>query len=206
MAHATPSAADVANTLSTLQLSANSPHELQAKPKSGPVADSWDAELSGSDTETETDPSTQRPSFRSRSSTKDKPTTPLSPLSPISTTTSSNNLPNPPPPTPASPTPFEFPDNVPFPRAASVGSPDREAARRGSGAASPQRRPEKTTAVAGRLIAGALGVRAPRRTDEEREFDKAVREKERRRRDEERNREKREKEAAEERKRSVWED
>lgn len=68
------------------------------------------------------------------------------------------------------------------------------------------KRPEKTTAVAGRLIAGALGVRAPKRTEEEREFDKAMREKERKRRDEERNREKVEKEKAAERARAVWED
>lgn len=68
------------------------------------------------------------------------------------------------------------------------------------------KRPEKTTAVAGRMIAGALGVRAPKRTDEEREYDRLMREKERKRRDEERNREKAEKQAAEERKRAVWED
>lgn len=77
--------------------------------------------------------------------------------------------------------------------------------REGSGAGL-AKRPEKTTAVAGRLIAGALGVRAPKRTEEEREFDKAMREKERKRRDEERNREKVEKEKAAERARAVWED
>lgn len=82
----------------------------------------------------------------------------------------------------------------------------REGSRGGSGTASPAKRPEKTTAVAGRLIAGALGVRAPKRTEEEREYDKAMREKERKRREEERNREKKEKEEVEERKRSVWED
>lgn len=70
----------------------------------------------------------------------------------------------------------------------------------------PVKRPEKTTAVAGRLIAAGLGVRPPRRTDEERAYDKATREKARRQRDEEREREKVEKEQAEARKRSVWED
>jgi hypothetical protein len=98
--------------------------------------------------------------------------------------------PHPPPPTPASPPPFGFPDNVPAPRRA----------------ANPDKRPEKTTAVAGRLIAGALGVRAPKRTEEEREFDRAVREKEKRRRAEEKGREEREREEVERRKKAVWED
>lgn len=75
-----------------------------------------------------------------------------------------------------------------------------------SGAGGPDKRPEKTTAVAGRLIAGALGVRAPKRTDEEREYDRAMREKERKRRNEEREREKREAEAREARKKAVWDD
>lgn len=68
------------------------------------------------------------------------------------------------------------------------------------------KRPEKTTAVAGRMIAGALGVRAPRRTEEEREFDRAMRDKERKRRNEEREREKKESEEREARKKAVWDD
>lgn len=68
------------------------------------------------------------------------------------------------------------------------------------------KRPEKTTAVAGRLIAGALGVRAPRRTEEEREYERAVRERERKRRTEEKERERREEEQREARKKAVWDD
>jgi hypothetical protein len=83
---------------------------------------------------------------------------------------------------------------------------DNLPATRGRGSASLDKRPEKTTAVAGRLIAGALGVRAPKRTEEEREFDKAMREKERKRRTEEKEREKREKEETEARKKAVWDD
>jgi hypothetical protein len=56
------------------------------------------------------------------------------------------------------------------------------------------------------MIAGALGVRAPKRTEEEREFDRVVREKERKRRAEEKGREEREREEAERRKKAVWED
>jgi len=70
----------------------------------------------------------------------------------------------------------------------------------------PVKRPEKTTAVAGRLIAAGLGVRPPKRTEEERAFDKATREKAKRQRDEERERERVEREQAEARKRAVWED
>jgi hypothetical protein len=55
-------------------------------------------------------------------------------------------------------------------------------------------RPEKTTAVAGRLIAGALGIQAPKRTDEEKEYDRVMREKKRKRRTEQKEREAREKE------------
>lgn len=69
-----------------------------------------------------------------------------------------------------------------------------------------EKRPEKTTAVAGRLIAGALGVRAPKRTDEEKEYDRVMREKERKRRTEEKERERREKEETEARKKAIWDD
>jgi len=190
MAHATPSEADVVNTLSKLELSPKT-SQSKAKPKSAPVADSWDDDVStGSDTETEgTDPSRKQ----AATSIKDS-------LSAINTT-SSYDAPNPPPPTPASPTPFEFPDNAPF------GSARAWDDRRGSnGANAPAKRPDKTTAVAGRLIAAGLGVRAPKRTDEEREYDKAMREKAKKQRDEERNRERMEREQAEARRKAVWED
>ncbi|KAH7395066.1 hypothetical protein DE146DRAFT_633424 [Phaeosphaeria sp. MPI-PUGE-AT-0046c] len=180
----TPSEEEIASTLSHLKLSTKVPQKPAQKPKSKPVADSWDDEdQSGSDTETED---------------ADLPTksSPHDSLDPISTVTSNEILPHPPPPTPASPTPFEFPDNVPY------GAPRG----RGDIKAGLDKRPEKTTAVAGRMIAGALGVRAPRRTEEEREFDKAMREKERKRRTEEKERETREREEAAARKKAVWDD
>jgi hypothetical protein len=94
---------------------------------------------------------------------------------------------------------FEYPGNVPYGAARSRGGSD-------SGKGSLDKRPEKTTAVAGRLIAGALGVRAPKRTDEEKEYDKAMREKERKKRTEEKERERREKEETEARKNAIWND
>lgn len=68
------------------------------------------------------------------------------------------------------------------------------------------RRPEKTNAVAGRLIAGALGVRAPKKTDEQRAYDRAVREKEQKRRDLEKEEAKRKEEEIAKAKAAAWED
>ena len=90
--------------------------------------------------------------------------------------------------------------------AGNSGRGSRSGSGNNSGTASPTRRPEKTTAVAGRLIAGALGVRAPKRSEEEREFDRVTREREKRAREERRERERREAEEAERRKKAVWED
>ncbi|CAN9211223.1 unnamed protein product [Alternaria alternata] len=165
--HKTPSEEEIANTLGNLELSTSHPQKTAQKPKSKPVADSWEAELSGSDTETEDVDS-------GKSEAKGSPHDSLQPLS---TSTSRDIPPNPPPPTPASPTQFEYPDNVPYSLNSNLSD---------SGS--------------------ALGVRAPKRTDEEREYDRAMREKERKRRNEEREREKKEAEEREARKKAVWDD
>jgi hypothetical protein len=68
------------------------------------------------------------------------------------------------------------------------------------------RRPEKTDAVARRMIAGALGVKAPKATEEQKAYERAVREKERRRREEERDAERRRQEEAERAKAAIWND
>ncbi|KAL9077125.1 MAG: hypothetical protein Q9161_000391 [Pseudevernia consocians] len=68
-----------------------------------------------------------------------------------------------------------------------------------------EKRPEKSSAAAGRLIAGALGVKPPKQTEESKAYERAVREKERKRREaakEEAGRAEREKEEA---KRAIWE-
>lgn len=65
-------------------------------------------------------------------------------------------------------------------------------------------RPEKTTAVAGRMIAGALGVRPPKKSEEQRQYEKVVNEKEVRRRDKEREDKRREEEEAVKAKAAVW--
>jgi pyruvoyl-dependent arginine decarboxylase (PvlArgDC) len=43
----------------------------------------------------------------------------------------------------------------------------------------PEKRPEKSSAAAGRMIAGALGVKAPKKTEEGKAYERAVRENER---------------------------
>jgi hypothetical protein len=106
--------------------------------------------------------------------------------------------PSAPPPTPCSPTAgggrgwgtFESPYAT---EAAGLSSPARALFR-----------PEKSTAVAGRLIAGALGVKAPKKSEEARAYEKAVREKEVRRREKEREEGRRAEEEREKARKEVW--
>ncbi|KAK1991528.1 hypothetical protein LX36DRAFT_685430 [Colletotrichum falcatum] len=103
-----------------------------------------------------------------------------------------------PPPTPIYPT-YSASDRSFSPYAAV----DASAPAAGSGSA---RRPEKTDAVARRMIASALGVKVPRMTEEQRAYDRAVKEKERKRREEEKAAEKRRLEEAEKARAAIWED
>lgn len=70
----------------------------------------------------------------------------------------------------------------------------------------PSRRPEKQTAVAGRLIAGALGIRAPKRTEEQRAYDRSVKEQEIKRKNREKEEQAKRQEEEEQAKASVWTD
>lgn len=65
-------------------------------------------------------------------------------------------------------------------------------------------RPEKTDAAAKRMIAGALGVKAPKRTEEQMAYDKAIREKEVKRRNLEKEAVAKAKEEEEAAKAAVW--
>jgi len=67
-------------------------------------------------------------------------------------------------------------------------------------------RPEKTDAVAKRMIAGALGVKAPKKTEEQKAYDRAIKEKEMKRRAAEKESAARVKEEAERAKAAVWDD
>ena len=77
----------------------------------------------------------------------------------------------------------------------SAGRPERSSAR-----------PDKTDAMAKRMIAGALGVRAPKRTEEQKAYDKAIKEKEIKRRNLEKEAAARAKEDAEKQKAAIWDD
>jgi len=68
------------------------------------------------------------------------------------------------------------------------------------------RRPDKTDAVARRLIAGALGVKAPKRTEEQKAYDKGLKEKEIKRRNAEKAEAVRKREEAERARAAVWSD
>lgn len=142
-----------------------------------PVADSWEDESSGSSDD--------------EASSRKNETSP----SVVSPTLSAEG-PLDPPPTPISPQ-----TSNPW---AAAGSNSPAAGQ--SSAASERRRPEKQTAVAGRLIAGALGIRAPKRTEEQRAYDRSVKEQEIRRRNREREEAAKAKEAEEKVKASVWTD
>lgn len=110
-------------------------------------------------------------------------------------------VPDAPPPTPVRPTSSsswsETDSTYPY-------SPSRSS----DGGSPPRRslRPEKQTAVAGRLIAGALGVRAPKKSEEQRAYEKAMKEKEIKRRNKEREAETRAKQDAERAKAAVWDE
>lgn len=110
------------------------------------------------------------------------------------------DMPSAPPPTPISPpgnyeasafiTPLGFAPN----------------GRLGSADGRPSMRPEKTDAAARRMIAGALGVRAPKKTDEQKEYERVMREKETKRREREKQEAAKAQEDAVRARAAVWDD
>ena len=176
----------LALSLDKLQLNGSSTASLTQK-RNEP-AESWEDEESNSDAEAGT-------------------------ATPVHQVTSSD-LPGPPPPTPSSPSfssdktakglpyqtfpPFGF-DGAPN----DLGDSTQSHSTRGGGE---QRRPEKSTAVASRLIAAGIGQKAPRRTQEEREYDQAMKVQEKKRRDKAKAEEERVNAEKERAKRAIWED
>jgi hypothetical protein len=109
-----------------------------------------------------------------------------------------NSFPAAPPPTPISPS-ISSADRDAFVSPYGYGSTLAPTPRAGP-------RPEKTDAVAKRMIAGALGVKAPKMTEEQRAYDRAVKEKEMKRRNMEREASARAEEDAEKAKAAAWND
>lgn len=99
-----------------------------------------------------------------------------------------------PPPTPISPTHYNGEPAV------------GNSYRTGSDVPSPSARPEKTDAVARRMIAGALGLKAPKLTDEQKAYQAAIKEKERKRREEQKAAEKAKEEEAAKARAAIWDD
>jgi hypothetical protein len=69
-----------------------------------------------------------------------------------------------------------------------------------------ERRPEKTDAVARRMIAAGLGLKAPKQTEEQKAYQRAIREQEKRKREQEKAEELRRQEEAAKAKAAVWDD
>ncbi|KAJ9389615.1 hypothetical protein DTO063F5_2108 [Paecilomyces variotii] len=148
------------------------------KPKKDAIADSWEDEIDSSGSETEKE--------------KEETSTPLTP---------SAEGPLAPPPTPISPqtsATWTATGNAPYTDAVPPAVPNSRAP------GPPRVRPAKQTAVAARLIAGGLGIRAPKRTEEQRAYDRAVREQELKRRNREKEEAARAKEEEERAKSAVW--
>ncbi|KAG9688224.1 hypothetical protein KCU95_g18781, partial [Aureobasidium melanogenum] len=123
---------------------------------------------------------------------------------PSSTTTEQTAKPTPESQSTYLPPHLKYRSAAPSPPSRSLTPPSRSTTP--SSSTSSERRPEKTNAVAHRLIAGALGVKVPRRTEEQRAYDKAMREQEKRRRDKEREAKKKAEEDAAKAKAAIWED
>lgn len=182
------SARSLTSSLDKLQISGSS-KAAPKQTKKAPV-DSWEEEADDSDTEVDSGTAT-----------------------PVHQVTSSD-LPGAPPPTPSSPsyssekttkgTPYQT-----FPPYGFDGSFDdqdsglRSPPARGGGE---ERRPEKSTAVASRLIAAGIGQKAPRRTKEQREYDQAMKIQEKKKRDQAKADEERRRMEKERAKQAIWDD
>ncbi|KAL6807818.1 hypothetical protein GGI42DRAFT_257250 [Trichoderma sp. SZMC 28013] len=172
--------------------SAKAASKGKAKAKKQLVADSWEDEDVSDE---EDDQATDKEAEEAGTSTPSSLTTPAVP-----------------PPTPASPLGYDSPHEW-----ASLGSQSHSQSQSqsqspmatsasGSGAGTPAKRPEKTDAVARRMIAAGLGLKAPRQTEEQRAYQRSVREQEKKRRDAERAEEERQRELADKAKAAVWDD
>lgn len=194
---ASKAAADVASGLKKLSLkttaldtaAATAPAPEPQEKKSAEVADSWEDEADNDGDD-------------GGNSASDAEATPVGSNSHAGGTSA-------PPPTPMSP----VAGRRPFSPSATAGPgftiPPFDGPSDGSqsGAHGPaSKRPEKTDAVARRMIASALGMKAPRPTEEQRAYDRAVRENERKRREEEKERERKREEEAAKARQAIWDD
>ncbi|KAL4925834.1 uncharacterized protein BDV17DRAFT_167184 [Aspergillus undulatus] len=198
----TSSITDIARPkLTTSSINTGIATKPKKKKASTPVVDSWEDEAENSDNDNDNDdePSTQGT------------TSPAVPDS-LGTSPAVAEGPLDPPPTPISPQTSQPWGSTTGPTSDRYGNGPTSRSRSTSGAGTgprtrdPNRRPEKQTAVAGRLIAGALGIRAPKRTEEQKAYDRSVKEQEIKRRNREREEAARAKEQEEKAKAAIWDD
>lgn len=172
--------ADISSGVSKLSLNTGKANAPKTK-KAAAVADSWEDEDSDSGSEVE--------------DALDKANKLLSSKETLNPGTAA------PPPTPITPNyntrPFPPPEPT-FTGSIGYGGNDNLQGEKA--------RPEKTDAVARRMIASALGVKVPKQTEEQKAYDRAMKEKERKRREEEKLREKQREEEAAKAKAAVWDD
>ena len=121
--------------------------------------------------------------------------------------TSNDFSPGPPPPTPISPS---MSSSYDWSSAGVLGG-GRPQPRSNSGPGTPRsdsdterKRPEKTNAVAGRMIAAGLGVKAPKKTEEQRQYDRSIKEQEIKRRNREKEEQEKQRLEDEKAKAAVW--
>ncbi|KAK4165986.1 hypothetical protein QBC43DRAFT_24793 [Cladorrhinum sp. PSN259] len=177
-------------SLKTTALDTKTPSSKAApKKKSARVADSWEDEA-GSENDDENNAHSEPEE------------------TPIGTTFAGGT--NAPPPTPMSPvgkgqtfSPTALTAPGMFSGLPSFDGPGGSTA---SGTSVAAKRPEKTDAVARRMIAAGLGLRAPRATEEQKAYDRAVREKEKKRREEEKEAARKREEEAAKAKQAVWDE
>ncbi|KAK4507699.1 hypothetical protein PRZ48_001434 [Zasmidium cellare] len=168
----------VAKSLGKLNLSNE---KTASKSKKAPVVDSWEDEANDS-----SDDEGQGTSTPVRPSTSD--------------------MPDAPPPTPSSPSHGSQRD-IDYQSFQSLqfgGNFDNPSSRPGT--SGDERRPDKTTSVASRLIAAGIGQKAPKRTKEQREYDQAMKVQEKKKRDQAKEEEERKRREKEQAQKDIWGD
>ncbi|PLN83845.1 hypothetical protein BDW42DRAFT_164274 [Aspergillus taichungensis] len=208
-----PAAKDIPRpTVQTTSLAKEAAKKHHSKSKiqeQNHVADSWEDDLDSSSDVDQEDPSSAAPSdvlspslSVSAEGPLDPPPTPISPQVSNPATASSTSWSATSPPRSGSDSPASSASRTPTPT--SVAPPNTTTTGGREGGSTTTRRPEKQTAVAGRLIAGALGIRAPKRTEEQRAYDRSVKEQEIRRRNREKEAAEKAREEEERAKAAVW--
>ncbi|KND88820.1 hypothetical protein TOPH_06537 [Tolypocladium ophioglossoides CBS 100239] len=146
------------------------------------------------DTKESTKPSKQRQKKQVVDSWEDEDSSPSD--GDTETPPSRASLPSAPPPTPVSPHYTSVPDWSAIPEPGTTSPREVPASKR----------PEKTDAVARRMIAAGLGLKAPKQTEEQKAYQKSIREQERKKKEQEKADEQKRREDAEKAKSAVWDD